>query len=126
MDFEKNRTLSNQHLSSMRYIVFFALLTPLFVHSQADTCQVYAPNAISFSEDGQSDGFRITSNCTFKDYDLVVYNRWGMKVYSSTDPLEFWDGEDATKGVYAWILSYNFTDVEEQEVSASGSLTVVR
>jgi|GEM_PF-1097549 len=43
-------------------------------------------------------------------YRLVVFNRWGQEVFSSSDPDIGWEGHyngnEAPAGVYAWVLTY--------------------
>lgn len=44
------------------------------------------------------------------DWSLIIYNRWGIEVYESSNPLQYWDGstlsnEKAPDGVYYYIIT---------------------
>lgn len=61
-------------------------------------------------------------------YYFYVMNRWGVKVFETTDPEERWDGsyegKDAPQGVYIYFIRYatpGDADVEER-----GSFTLIR
>jgi gliding motility-associated-like protein len=57
-----------------------------------------------------------------------IYNRWGEKVFTSTDPLNGWDGlykgKEAQPGVYVYDIYVIYWDNEP--VKATGSVTLVR
>ncbi len=40
------------------------------------------------------------------DYILSIYNRWGAKIYETTDPDKGWDGGGYEEGVYAYRIQY--------------------
>ena len=69
---------------------------------------IFIPNVISPNGDGRNDLFTIRANGV-KSYDLVVLNRWGEKVFSSTSPKDHWDGTNNGKpvpdGVYFYVLN---------------------
>jgi gliding motility-associated-like protein len=43
-------------------------------------------------------------------YRLMVFNRWGQEIFTSTDPQTGWDGtengRESPPGVYAWVIRY--------------------
>lgn len=46
----------------------------------------------------------------FEKYDLKIFDRWGKKVFETTDFTKGWDGNNlkskkADAGVYFWIVS---------------------
>lgn len=45
-------------------------------------------------------------NCAGQFEKVVVYNRWGREVYSSTDRYFKWYGEDVASGVYFYYIEY--------------------
>jgi gliding motility-associated-like protein len=67
-----------------------------------------------------------------QSYQLVIYNRWGEKVYIGVDPKMGWDGtfkgESLQSGVYAYVLQAEFVDEDGElfEVLRSGDLTILR
>jgi gliding motility-associated-like protein len=62
------------------------------------------------------------------DYLFIVYNRWGMKVFETTDPNEGWDGniqgEPGRQGVYVYSIQYK--DAEGKVVEKYGTVTLLR
>lgn len=55
------------------------------------TENVFIPNSFTPNGDGNNDVFRVRSN-TLQSGKLVVYNRWGNKVFESDDLTKGWDG----------------------------------
>jgi hypothetical protein len=48
-------------------------------------------------------------NNILKEYELIVYDRWGILMYTTTDFLKPWAGKDAPDGTYYWIVNYKTT-----------------
>jgi hypothetical protein len=66
-------------------------------------CSLFVPNAFTPNEDQINDGFFATiDSCTFRDFNLKIFNRWGLLVFESTDPFEPWEPVDIPDGVYAY------------------------
>ncbi|NQX90646.1 MAG: gliding motility-associated C-terminal domain-containing protein [Flavobacteriales bacterium] len=77
------------------------------------TTGVYMPQAFTPNYDGLNDGFGpVCFGISDLNYHLVIWNKWGDKVFESTDPSEKWDainannGSDAVSGNYFWVLQY--------------------
>ena len=62
-------------------------------------------------------------------YNLQVYNRWGEKVFESTDPVDGWDGVyqgiEQGMGVYVWQCEYLFAGAPKSK-TAKGNVTLMR
>ncbi len=94
-------------------------------------CPVYVPNVFSPNDDGWNDVFGPQSNCSYLDFHLQVFDRWGNLLFSTHDPATTWDGrfrgKDLTPGVFIWVLE---TDTElfgkAERRQFSGSVTLVR
>lgn len=52
---------------------------------------VFIPTGFTPNNDGKNDTFRVIGNNLSEAY-LVVYNRWGEKIFESNDPAVGWDG----------------------------------
>lgn len=91
-------------------------------------CQLYLPTAFSPNNDGKNDVFRPVYRCLLADYQLSVYNRWGERVFFTTDPQLAWtgykNGNPIDVGTYVWILDYKSADTR-QPVHKTGTVTVV-
>lgn len=70
------------------------------------------PNVFSPNGDKKNDVFSLDATQHDKCYDVLsvaIYNRWGLKVFESEDPLFQWDGKDSggadvNEGTYYVIL----------------------
>jgi gliding motility-associated-like protein len=55
-----------------------------------------------------------------RQYSMKVYNRWGQKIWESSNKKTQWDGtvngKPAPDGVYAWLLTFDgWNDKEYQK-----------
>lgn len=97
-------------------------------HTACD-CNVYIPNA--FTPDGGSfnNTFSVVSDCTFEEYHLLIFNRWGQLIFESFDINESWDGtyngHIVQDGTYTWKLSYMDT-IKLSESELVGHVSVLR
>ncbi len=62
------------------------------------------PNVFTPNEDGINDSFKI-KGIEKGNWFLIIYNRWGNKVYYSDDYRNNWKGLNAGSDVYYYILS---------------------
>lgn len=74
-----------------------------------DPC-IFIPNVITPNGDGQNDVFMIKNANNVPDARLTVYNRWGTKVYESSNYLNDWTPVDQNSGVYFYILESDYFD----------------
>jgi gliding motility-associated-like protein len=66
--------------------------------------QIIIPNAFSPNGDLQNDFFVIQYLEIYPNPTLIIYNRWGRKVYSSDNYQNNWDGGGLPDGTYFYIL----------------------
>ncbi len=89
--------------------------------------EVNIPNAFTPNGDGKNDMFRVLFDFIPDDFYLVIYNRYGNKIFETTDPFNGWDGTaGGTKvqmGAYAYSLKYTAKDGRTR--FEEGSVTVV-
>jgi gliding motility-associated-like protein len=85
------------------------------------------PSAFTPNGDGANDVFRVPPGMTMQLIELVVYDRWGMRVFSTRNISQGWDGtvggRPAPAGTYVYLVSG--TDVKGP-VSAKGTVLLVR
>ena len=75
---------------------------------KTDSFKIIVPNIFSPNADGINDVFTITHNGV-NDMQLIIYNRWGLKVTEITNLNQSWDGrntsgEPCSAGTYYYIL----------------------
>lgn len=88
---------------------------------------IFMPNAFSPNGDGENDILYVEGN-TIDEMELVIYNRWGEKVFESFDQNEGWNGyyndellEPDVYGYYLKILCFN-----GDEFFKKGNINLIR
>ncbi|PWU01906.1 MAG: hypothetical protein C5B52_06465 [Bacteroidetes bacterium] len=70
---------------------------------------IYIPNAFTPNGDGLNDIFRIPPGVAFNLSAFNVYDRWGLRIFSSRDINNGWDGKiqgkPAAPGIYVYTIS---------------------
>ena len=73
---------------------------------------VYVPNAITVDGNLYNEVFFpvFADPTRIKKYSLMIFNRWGERIWETTDYNEGWDGrsngKDVQDGVYTWKIEY--------------------
>lgn len=90
--------------------------------------ELLIPTAFSPNGDGMNDKFRVMNRNVVK-FNLQIYNRWGEKVFETSDFLSGWDGVfrgvEQEMGVYAWTCDYMLQG-QTKSTLAKGNLTLMR
>ncbi len=93
-------------------------------------CNVWFPNAFTPNEDGINDLFGPIISSSFVEYEFIIFNRWGGRVFATNDPTEWWDGrihgQYASVGVYYFTLFYTCESAPEMQQLKHGSITLIR
>lgn len=88
------------------------------------------PNAFTPNGDGKNDFFLIPNGKFQKLHRFEVYNRWGKKVFHTSDPAKGWDGTDidnskpCDQGVYTYIITVQLPNKEIK--TYKGDVTLIR
>jgi gliding motility-associated-like protein len=61
------------------------------------------PNVFTPNGDGNNDYFMINAK-HLNSYSIVIYNRWGKKVFESNNVSQSWDGKNVEDGTYYYII----------------------
>jgi gliding motility-associated-like protein len=92
-----------------------------------DECKLFIPSAFSPNADGVNDVFATLGDCIPDDFELLIFNRWGARVFNSSRPDYGWDGSIrgrvAPPGVYLYFLR---NSVGGEEGVQAGELILVR
>jgi gliding motility-associated-like protein len=95
--------------------------------------ELYCPNAFTPGNDGLNDGFRPTlvSKKEIYKYRMMVFNRYGEKIYESENPTQAWYGNNdkgdvyVPDGAYTWVIEVTLEGLSERK-TFQGSVLIVR
>ena len=94
----------------------------------SQVCQLTLPSAFTPNHDGINDVFKVVHPFPVKQFRLMVYNRWGQKIFESEDITKGWDGTcnnvNQDTGSYIWIASLKDEDGITQ--TAKGVVILLR
>ncbi len=105
-----------------------SLTKPIFVNG---VFRIYTPNSFSPSDNnGVNDIWKpVITGVEPTDYLLEVWDRWGKKVFMTTDPDASWDGTYGSKklpiGTYAWRVEFKDRYTVER-IIRKGSVTIFK
>lgn len=89
---------------------------------------LYVPNAFTPNGDGLNDVFRILPIEGYTLSRLSIYNRWGKKIFNTTDPNIGWDGNINQKlqepGTYIYYLDW--TSPAGKSLVKKGTMQLIR
>lgn len=89
--------------------------------------EVFLPTSFSPNKDGINDVLYVRSNC-IQTMLFMIYNRWGEKIFESTDVTKGWDGTykgvEMNAGVYAYFIEGNL--INKDTFSQQGKIILVR
>lgn len=92
------------------------------------TCIIRMPNAFTPNQDGLNDVFRVKYPFPVKDFRMIIYNRWGEKVFETTDMKQGWNGRFRGQlqpiGTYTWTIS--LTDLQGNNQSLKGVVSLLK
>ena len=90
-----------------------------------DPFAMYVPNAFTPNNDGINDGFQaIPTTRDPKVFQLDIYDRWGVVVFSGSSPRTAWTGDGVPDGVYVWKL--RLQDAIGKMYERSGHVALIR
>lgn len=90
-------------------------------------CNFGIPNVFTPNGDGINDYFDVVTGATTK-YNMMIFNRWGLKIFTSTDQNVLWDGKtsggsDCSDGVYYYLFT---GEQGGKELKQHGTITLLR
>ncbi|KXK42861.1 MAG: fibronectin type III domain-containing protein [Bacteroidetes bacterium OLB11] len=98
--------------------------------SEGSCCEIaFVPNAFSPNGDQVNDEFRVLTTSGIELIQLEIYDRWGQKVWTTSEWKRGWDGRidgaDAAVGTYYFVLNYRCT-LDNKTYLKKGDVTLVR
>ncbi len=95
-----------------------------------DNCNnLYIPNVFTPNGDGANGLFTVKAT-NYKQYHIIIYDRWGLKLFETTDFNSHWNGKpnnvgnDCPEGTYFYII--NLVDKSDKATDYKGFLTLFR
>jgi gliding motility-associated-like protein len=92
--------------------------------------RIFVPKSFSPNNDGYNDSLQVFGD-HFKDFSILIYNRWGEVVYESSDSTKMWDGsykgQQMPAGVYPYVITYKSDILVDKNklFSLNGSINVI-
>ena len=112
----------------MRYFIivcFCALAYSSGAQDCPDTCEIFVPNAVTPDCDGIDCEFLyVSSNCSFQEFHLMIFNRWGVLVFETEDPENEFDASTVNDGTYLWRVDLVFCN--DQKLQKEGTFMVIK
>lgn len=105
----------------------FEVINDLYIATLFKMPNVFTPNG-----DGVNDSFGPVTPNMPAEFQMVVFNRWGNKVFQSSTANRIWDGtqngEPAASDVYVWKMFATYNDCEGTPVTfdLKGDVTLLR
>ncbi len=84
------------------------------IYLRCDDTELLIPNVFSPNGDMVNDFFDIKGECLHSKFLIQIFNRWGVKVFETTDRYNSWDGRinggpEAVDGVYYYVIDIDKT-----------------
>ncbi len=88
---------------------------------------MYIPNIFTPNDDGKNDTFTVYGT-GFTKIEISIFDRWGAKLYTTTDIYKGWDG--TFKGVLSkedtYVYKVNFTSLDGKKHTKTGHVTLMK
>jgi gliding motility-associated-like protein len=92
-------------------------------------CTIVVPNAFTPNNDGLNDKLNLVTRSEFYDFKIIIYNRWGQKVFESADYATSWNGflqsAPCDMGTYFYYLEYTCAE-SKQRKKERGDITLIK
>lgn len=93
-------------------------------------CRIDIPNTFTPNDDWVNDETGVFTRCYFQYFEFTVMDRWGNRVFHTTNPHERWDGkyqdQQCEEGIYIYQLRYRRYTGPEEPVQRTGRMMLIR
>ena len=96
--------------------------------NELDCTKVFLPKAFTPNNDGLNDTYGISNPYAVSDLiSFEIFDRWGGRVFSTTNPMDRWDGSSRGKALNPGVLLYKVRyRCKGEELISAGSLTIIK
>ncbi|PBQ31766.1 hypothetical protein CNR22_08275 [Sphingobacteriaceae bacterium] len=88
----------------------------------------WIPNSFTPDDNGRNDIFMPVTIGAL-NYDFEIFNRWGQRIFKTTNPEEGWNGSykglESPQGIYAWKITLKNVATQKSETHL-GHVTLIR
>ncbi|MEP7110942.1 MAG: gliding motility-associated C-terminal domain-containing protein [Ferruginibacter sp.] len=92
------------------------------------SCIIQMPAAFSPNGDGINDVFKVKYPFTVQQFNMIIYNRYGEKIFETANINQGWDGsrkgQPQLMNSYTWMIRY--TDTEKRQRQLQGMVVLLR
>ena len=101
------------------------------IHVSVNDCycpDIFIPNAFSLNGDNENDTLFVQGTKCVKTFSLVIYNRWGEKVFETNDIAKGWDGiyNGKKENSAVFVYSLEATLTSGSVIKKKGNISLVR
>ncbi len=88
---------------------------------------IFVPTAFTPNNDGKNDIIKVNSG-VLSDLEFAIYDRWGEKIFETTDQNEYWDGTYHGKPLQPQVFVYYLkaTCLNGEKYEIKGNITLIR
>jgi gliding motility-associated-like protein len=86
------------------------------------------PTAFTPNNDGKNDILKPVVHGKLSNYRIIIFNRYGQKVFESTEPTKGWDGTingiKQGTGTYVYVVSHQFEG--DKQIETKGTVVLLK
>jgi len=106
------------------------LVEPIACTTLSSAEDFFIPNAFSPNGDLENDALKLyyENIACIRTYKFIIYNRWGEKVFETTDPIAEWDGFYLGKpeGTAVFVYYMKATLITGEEITKKGNVSLIK
>ncbi|MEW6774641.1 MAG: gliding motility-associated C-terminal domain-containing protein, partial [Bacteroidota bacterium] len=98
------------------------------IYVDAKCPDIFVPNVFSPNKDNINDKLRIKGLKCVKEFTFVIYDRWGEKVFETSDKNGEWDGTYNGKDMSGATFVYYIKGItyDDKPIDKKGNITIVK
>jgi len=102
----------------------------VLINGMACPLGIFFPGAFTPNNDGHNDVYKPSVYAVLDKFYMAIYDRWGVKVFETTDPYRGWDGkfngQPQKEDTFVWYAQYRLRSEHGKETVKKGTFVLVR